>query len=42
MLRQLTDDFKEENTEKESVQCHILLNNNLLFIYEQGSIGGGH
>ena len=35
MLRQFTDDFKEEITEKESVryrkQFHILLINNLLF-----------
>jgi hypothetical protein len=30
---QLKDGFKEENTEKESVQFHILLNNNLLFNY---------
>ena len=37
VFRQITDDFKEENTEKESVQYrnqfHILLNNNLLFNY---------
>ena len=37
MLGELTDDFKEENTEKNlsniENQFHILLNNNLLFNY---------
>ena len=46
VLRQLTHDFKEENTGKNlsniENQFHILLNNNLLFNYLlfKGSISG--